>query len=560
MAWPDDPLPPIRHELHFGDRLLRCFVERPRSLYGLLEAAALRDPEALALVEGDARLTYRDLACQVERLAAGLAARGVAPRDRVAFLIGNRPEFVVTLFGAARLGAIAVPLSVREQAPGLHAMLENAGAKLLLYEAGLADRVPDDWRRQRGVAIDEPPGAGFSTLVDERGNAPPLHRPDEEDTAVILYTSGTTGRPKGAMLTHLNIAHAVTHRALCRGLTREDRALLAVPANHVIGLVATLLAMIHVGGSTVLMRAFQARRCLELMAAERVTVANLVPAMYHLCLLEPDLAGFDLSSWRTGGYGGAPMAEAAITRLAGRLPHLQLSNGYGATETAAAVALTPQGDTAGQRASVGRVVPCAEVRIMDAAGHEVAPGEAGEIWVKGPTVVPGYFANDAATREAFVAGFWRSGDIGALDRAGDLRVFDRLKDMINRAGYKIFSAEVENVLCHHPADRRGCRRRAPGSGARREGARFRRRARRRVERRGRARVLPAPPCRLQGAGVGHHRHRAAAAQLPRQVAKGRIAPASGRDDAMTVAVTIGAIGHALFGAFLAILPVRPHRG
>jgi O-succinylbenzoic acid--CoA ligase len=142
MAWPDDPLPAIYHELHFGDRLMRCFVERPRSLYGLVETAVGRDPDALALVEGDARLSYRHLAGQIERLAAGMAARGVSPWDRVALLLGNRPEFLVTLFAAARLGAIAAPLSIRERAPGLRYMLENAGVKLLIYEAELADRLP----------------------------------------------------------------------------------------------------------------------------------------------------------------------------------------------------------------------------------------------------------------------------------------------------------------------------------------------------------------------------------------------------------------------------------
>jgi O-succinylbenzoic acid--CoA ligase len=452
MAWPDDPLPPIRHELHFGDRLVRCFVERPRSLYGLLEAAALRDPDALALVGGGARLTYRDLAGRVERLAAGMAARGVAPGDRVALLVGNRPEFVVALFAAARLGAIIVPLSIRDQAPGLRYMLENCGAKLLIYEAELADRAPADWSRDRIALGKTTDGhADFSTLLHERAEAPPPHRPDEEEAAVILYTSGTTGRPKGAMLTHLNIAHSVTHYAICRTLGRDDRALLAVPASHVIGLVGILLTMIHVGGSTVLMRAFKARQLLELMAAERVTVTSMVPAMYNLCLMDPELAAFDLSSWRIAGYGGAPMAEAAIARLAEQLPpHVQLVNAYGATETTAPTTVMPFGHTTRRSDSVGLALPCAEVRIMDQTGREVPPGETGEIWVKGPTVVPGYFANDTATRDAFVAGFWRSGDIGSLDQAGYLRVLDRVKDMINRGGHKVFSAEVESVLSAHP--------------------------------------------------------------------------------------------------------------
>ena len=455
MAWPDDPLPPIRHELHFGDRLVRCFVERPRSLYGLLDAAALRDPGALALVEGDARLTYRDLAGQAEQLAAGMAARGVRTGDRVALLLGNRVEFVVALFAAARLGAVAVPLSVRERAAGLRDMLANSGPKLLLYEAELADRLPEAASLPGSLARVAVGAAGarsdpFAALRHDGAATPAPHQPQEEDVAVILYTAGTTGRPKGAMLTQLNIAHSVMHYALCRGLGREDRALLAVPADHAIGLIAMLLTLVYVGGSTVLMRAFKARQFLEVMAAERITVTGLVPTMYQLCLLEPDFAAFDLSSWRIGGCGGAPLPEAVITQLAERLPHLQVMNGYGATEATAAATQMPLGHTARHPDSAGQVVPCAEVRIMDEAGREMPPGEAGEVWIKGPMVVPGYFANDTATREAFVAGFWRSGDVGTFDQAGYLYVLDRLKDMINRGGYKVFSAEVESVLSAHP--------------------------------------------------------------------------------------------------------------
>jgi len=317
MAWPHDPLPAIRHERHFGDRLVRCFVERPQSLFGLLERAVVRDPDALALVAGAIRLTYRDLAGQAERLAAGLAARGVGPGDRLALLIGNRPEFLITICAAARPGAIAVPLGTREQAPGLRYMLENCGARLLIYDAELAGRLPEEWRPDRSVVVGAAPGqATFATLLDPGGAPPPPYRPDEEDVAIILYTSGTTGRPKGAMLTHLNIAHSVLHYEACMGLGRGDRSLLAVPAAHVTGLIAVLLAMVHVGGATVLLSSFKARAFLQTAAAERTTHAVMVPAMYNLCLLEPDFLTFDLSAWRIGAYGGAPMPEATIEKLA----------------------------------------------------------------------------------------------------------------------------------------------------------------------------------------------------------------------------------------------------
>jgi acyl-CoA synthetase (AMP-forming)/AMP-acid ligase II len=181
-----------------------------------------------------------------------------------------------------------------------------------------------------------------------------------------------------------------------------------------------------------------------------VTLTIMVPAMDHLCLLEPDFAAFDLSSWRIASYGGAPMTEAAIAQLTERLPHVQLMNAYGATETAGATTVMPFDHSRRHPDSVGRALPCAELRIMDEAGREVPAGEPGDVWIKGPMVVPGYFANNTATREAFAAGFWRSGDIGAIDEAGYLRVLDRRKDMINRGGAKVFSAEVENVLHHHP--------------------------------------------------------------------------------------------------------------
>ncbi|MGH6917852.1 MAG: class I adenylate-forming enzyme family protein [Geminicoccaceae bacterium] len=450
MAWPN-PLPAIRHEIHFGDRLVRCFAERPASLFAMLEQILAANPDGLALIEPAGRLTYAQLAERVDRLSATLAAHGVRAGDRVALLLGNGAPFLISLLACARLGAVAVPLSIREQQPGLAYMLVQSGSKLLIHEAEPAPRLPDLRALpllQHRIAIE---GRSFDALLAENPQpAPPVHRPAEEDVAAILYTSGTTGRPKGAMLTHLNIAHSVTYYALCLRLGSEDRALLATPANHVIGLVATLLTMVHVGGSTVLMRAFKARQLLELVAAERVTVIGMVPAMYHLCLLEPDLAAFDLSSWRIARFGGAPMPEATIARLAALLPHLQLMNAYGATETGAAITLMPFGHAARRPDSVGRAVPCAEVRIMDPSGREVPRGEPGEVWIKGPMVVPGYFANDVATRDAFVAGYWRSGDIGAIDEAGYLRVLDRLKDMINRAGYKVFSAEVENVLHHHP--------------------------------------------------------------------------------------------------------------
>jgi long-chain acyl-CoA synthetase len=455
VAWPDDPLPPIRHEVHFGDRRVRCFADRPAGIPAIFEAALERNPEGEALVAGDLRLSYRELSELVLRTAAGLASLGVGAGDRVALLLGNRPEFLTVLLAALDLGAIAVPLSIREQTPGLRYMLAQSGARVLVHEAGLADRLPEpadlpELRHRLSVAGASEGSLALEDLIAGAKPAAPRHEPDEEDTVVILYTSGTTGRSKGAMLTHLNIIHSLLHYALAMDLGPRDRSLLAVPASHVTGLVAVLLTMVRAAGCSILMPAFKARNFLELAARERITHTVLVPAMYNLCLLDPEVSGFDLGAWRIGGYGGAPMPEASIKRLAELLPGLRLMNLYGATETTSPATIMPAHHTSGRTDSVGLAVPCGELRIVGPAGHEVPRGAAGEVWIGGPMVVPGYWQEPELTAGAFTGGFWRSGDIGALDEGGYLRVFDRLKDMINRAGYKVYSAEVENRLCQHP--------------------------------------------------------------------------------------------------------------
>jgi O-succinylbenzoic acid--CoA ligase len=252
------------------------------------------------------------------------------------------------------------------------------------------------------------------------------------------------------MLTHLNIWHSLRHFELAHRLGPGERSLLAVPATHVTGLVAIVLSMINVGGTTLMLSSFSARRFLGLAVRERMTHTVLVPAMYNLLLLDPDFGRSDLSSWRLGSYGGAPMPESAIVALGERLPGLTLMNGYGATETSSPTSLTPFDRGLARRDTVGLPVHCAEVIVVDESGREVPSGAIGEFWIRGPMVVPGYWRDPAATATSFTAGFWHSGDLGYLDADGYLHLVDRKKDMINRGGYKVYSAEVENVLAGHP--------------------------------------------------------------------------------------------------------------
>jgi len=456
MPSPFPHMPALRVEAHYGTRLLRCFAERPANLNVLLAPMLCQRGDAPALVTATRCLSYRELGTASEKAATGLARDGLRAGERIALYTGNCVEFVITALAAWRLGAIVVPINTRNSRDELAYMLGQCQAAMLVYEGEYAARVPDAaalpaLRRRYVIGAPGPASSqGFDALLDGTGAAPSASI-NEEDPAVILYTSGTTGRPKGAVLTHLNLIHSVLHFRHAMALGHEERSLLAVPISHVTGLVAILLPMLHLGGTVVMLREFKAPDFLALAARERITHTLVVPAIYNLLLRHPEFDHHDLSAWRIGGFGGAPMPEPTITELAARLPNLTPVNAYGATETTSPATCMPLGLQAANLDSVGQVLPCADVRVMDDDGIEVPPGAPGELWIGGPMVVPGYWDNPEATAREFIAGYWKSGDIGSIDAQGYVRVFDRKKDMINRGGYKVYSAEVESVLVAHPA-------------------------------------------------------------------------------------------------------------
>lgn len=446
--------PEIREERHFGGRVLKCYAERPQSLDHMLRDAVRRNADGDAVIDGDTRLSYRDLDGLVDRIGFNLTASGIAAGDRVALATGNRAEFICVLMAVIRIGAIAVPINCREQTPGFAHILNHSGARAIVFDTMAGDRLPvheetPELSYRFAIGRVSPGDRPFDDLLTDPAPLPDPVLPAEEDVVVILYTSGTTGRPKGVMLTHFNISHSVMHFETCMALKDRDRSLLAVPASHVTGLIANILTMIRVAGCTLVLPHFTADGFLGLAARERTTHTVLVPAMYNLCQLRADFLDYDLSNWRIGGFGGAPMPEATIATLAEKLPDLILVNAYGATETASPATIMPMGGTRQHADSVGKTVPCGAVRIVDEAGNDVAAGEAGEIWIAGPMVTPGYWRDEAITNTSVSNGHWKSGDVGTKDRDGFIRLHDRKKDMIIRGGYNIYSAEVENCLNHH---------------------------------------------------------------------------------------------------------------
>jgi len=453
MDWSHYSIPAMRLEARFGDRVVPAFCDRPSSLWAMISAAASRNPDGEALVCGERRMSWREVAQQSAQIAAGLRRMGVQSGDRIAVQLGNRIEFVLALFGAAHIGAVTVLLSTRQQKPEIAYVLTDCGAKLLIHEAALADRLPDARDvpdlKHRIAVHDDASASEFSSLVDS-GPSPAPAEIDEEDTAMILYTSGTTGRPKGAMLAHCNIIHSAMIYEACMELTRADRSIAAVPLAHVTGVVANIMSMARCAGTLIIVAEFKAAEYLKVAARERVTQTVMVPAMYNLCLLQANFDSFDLSAWRIGGYGGAPMPIATIAKLAVKVPGLKLINAYGSTETTSPSTIMPPELTAAHIDSVGLPCPGAEILVMDAAGRELPRGEIGEIWIRSGSVIKGYWNNPKATAESFTGGFWHSGDLGSIDAQDFVRVFDRQKDMINRGGLKIYSAEVESVLAGHP--------------------------------------------------------------------------------------------------------------
>ena len=450
-AWPAQSRYQIQQETHFDGRVVNCFRPRSDSAYGIFSSAARKHPDAEALVGDGKRLTYSELAEAAGAVAARLRDLGVRPGVRVAMYLANRIEFVSVYLGILRLGAVAVPMDVRLKGPEIAHVVTHSDARVLLHEATLSGELPNRQDVPNLSAL-VPVSDDDIHWPDSQTGAPPpeFQVTDPEALATLLYTSGTTGLPKGAMLTHLNFAHSVIHFELILGLSQgRERTLLVVPASHVTGLLA-IMSFLWVGGAVIMSRAFKAPAFLKLAADERITHTVMVPAMYNLCLLQPDFSAYDLRNWRLGHFGGSPMPMATIQDLADRLPQLRLIDGYGATECCSPVALSPPDMPTSKRSAIGLPVHCAEIRIVGPDGSELPAGETGEIWIRGPMIVPGYLDNPEANKANFTDGFWHSGDIGKLDEDGYLYISDRIKDVINRGGYKIYSVEVEGVLNRHP--------------------------------------------------------------------------------------------------------------
>jgi acyl-CoA synthetase (AMP-forming)/AMP-acid ligase II len=433
--------------------------------------------ERLFNVYEDERIGFEPSFRATAALAAALARLGVGKGDRVAIAMANLPEWPAAFFAIVALGAIAVPLNAWWTGAELEFGLSDSGAKVLICDE-------PRWRRIEPHRVDLPGlehvlvsraasgTTGAGRLEDLIGpppswnGLPDADLPDvaiaPDDEATILYTSGTTGRPKGALGTHrnlltniLSVGYSNARAALRRGEAPPEPqakiALIVIPLFHCTALSAMLMGTMVAGHTIVFMRKWDPLEAMAIIERERVQLTGGVPTIAWQILEHPERHRFDLSSLETVSYGGAPAAPELVKKIweeFGALP----GNGWGMTETTATVTSHVGEDYLNRPDSAGPPVPVADLKIMSPDGtRELPTGEVGELWAKGPQVVQGYWNNPEATAAAFVDGWVRTGDLARLDEEGFVYVVDRAKDMVIRGGENIYSIEVENVLFDHPA-------------------------------------------------------------------------------------------------------------
>jgi len=408
-------------------------------------------PDRVAVDQGGHRLTYAELEDRSARCADALGSSGIGPGDRVAALLDNGHEYVEVLFGCARLGAILVPLSTRLAPPELEFMAADSGATALVYGEGHAEAVAA-FRPKTGVKASLVVGAGEDPSYEEALAAAAPSRPPHpcgwDDVLAIFYTSGTTGRPKGAMLTHGNHFWTNLNMVLALDLTQDERSLVVLPMFHVGGWNVNTLAVWWKGGTVVLESGFDAGRVLGAVEGG-VTSMMGVPTMYQVIADHPGFESADLSSLRVAVCGGAPLPIPLIRRYQER--GVRFVQGYGLTEAAPNCLILPPEDAERKAGAAGRPYFFADVRVVDADDRPVAPGGTGEVVVRGPSVMKGYWERPDATAEALRGGWLRTGDAGRLDEDGYVWIVDRLKDMYISGGENVYPAEVEHVLGTHPA-------------------------------------------------------------------------------------------------------------
>lgn len=480
-----------RHLKHWPEGLPHSLDFPQTHLWANVAASAARHPDKPCLVFFDSVLTHGQFKAQTEWLAGWLQqVAGVQRGDRVMLCLQNSPQFAIGAYGVLRADAVLVPVNPMNRSDEIRHLVDDAGAKVLICAQDLLDqvlplleagrrsgqglqhvlvaaysdhltsptslRVPDFVAAPRQPVAAEGASLWADALAEARRPGPLQGGPD--DLAVMPYTSGTTGHPKGCMHTHRSVMYGTVARGVWLGSSPDGVVLAALPLFHVTGFQSSLNSVLHLGATAVILPRWDRDVALACLQRQRITAAQLISTMVVDLLAHPDIERADLSSLQSIGGGGAAMPEAVAARLKA-LTGLDYIEGYGLSETMAATHINPV--IRPKRQCLGIPLFDVEARVVDPDTLDaLPPGEVGEVIVRGPQLMRGYWRNDAATAEAFVTidgqRFLRTGDLARTDEDGYFHLVDRLKRMINASGFKVWPSEVETLLYAHPAIHEAC--------------------------------------------------------------------------------------------------------
>lgn len=436
------------------------YLARRQNWPNLLTRHAMMQPEKTAFRFLGHTITWRELDHRVTKLAGALSRRGIGSGDRVLILMLNRPEFIEAMLAANKLGAIAVPVNFRMTPPEIAFLVSDCEARVVVTEpvlAGVATAVRDLDATLSTVIVAEAATEdgvlGYEDLIAEDG--PPVEPADipGDAPALIMYTSGTTGRPKGAVLTHNNLVGQSMTNLFTTGVDiNNDVGFIGVPLFHIAGVAGNVNTGLTLGLPTVIypLGAFDPGALLDVLAEEKVTAIFLVPAQWQAVCAEQKANPRDLCL-RALSWGAAPASDTLLRAMAETFPGSQITAAFGQTEMSPVTCMLLADDAIRKLGSVGQVIPTVSARIVDENMNDVPVGEVGEIVYRAPTLMAGYWNNPKATAEAFAGGWFHSGDLVRQDEEGYIWVVDRKKDMIISGGENIYCAEVENVLAGHPS-------------------------------------------------------------------------------------------------------------
>ena len=419
------------------------------NLSSFIRYHATRTPQRIAVIYKDRRVTFAELCERIEKTAGFLAASGIGPDDVVAVMMKNSAAFLEIAFAVSHLGAVFLPINFRLAADEVEYITGNAGAKLVFADVEFAAAVK---KIASTVLLDEAAQVDTAMLSGGHERAPTNPR-KPDDLFRLMYTSGTTDRPKGVMHTYDNFYWKCMDHVIALGLSANERLLVTGPLYHVGAFDLPGMAVLWLGGMLHVHRDFEAGRVLASIAAEKLTCAWFAPVMLGAILAHPDRAAFDVSSLRWVIGGGERTPEARIRAFSEYFTHGRYIDGYGLTESCSGDTLMEAGREIEKIGSVGRALPHVEVEIRDAEGRRLPSGEAGEICLRGPRITRGYWRDEDKTAASFYGDWFRTGDVGYLDGDGFLFLTDRVKDMIISGGENIASSEVERVIYELPSVR-----------------------------------------------------------------------------------------------------------